>query len=189
MTLFEKAIWCCSEIYQSVLPSSVLKYGKEIRLLLRPGDVIAKRCPYWGFGRLIPGYFTHLGIYVGEFSGKKDQVIETRGFGTYPVDFSLFLRAGSDIAVVRPNLPAAVCYDIVNKVEKFVGTPWDFWFDFSHTRRLVCSKLVYFVYKESLPLETYNVETILGNKRVFLPDHIFKKGFDVVWISPGAKTP
>jgi hypothetical protein len=186
MTPFERTCWFFNEIYLSIKPSPALKYFNKVKSVVQPGDVIAIRSHY--FDRIVPGYWTHVGIYTGDVLGKEHQVIQTRFYGTYPIDLDLFLRAGW-VAVLRPQLPVADREYAAHKAEKYIGRHYDLEFDFSKRRRLVCSKLIYLIYKEPLSLEIYPVQSFLGNKKAFLPDHVFMKGFEVVWISPGAKTP
>jgi hypothetical protein len=186
MTHIEKILYFLSELYQSIKPAPVLKYLEEIRSQLRPGDVIAIRSPY--VERMVPGYWSHLGIYVGDLNGKSNQVIQARGYGVYPKDLNLFLRAGEAV-IMRPKLSPSDIEKVIKKVVGYIGSHYDFKFDFSENTKFVCSELVYVAYKDMLGLETYPLVSFFRNNKVFLPDHTFKKGFDKIWISPGAKVP
>jgi hypothetical protein len=187
MTPFERTCWFFNEIYLSLKPSPVLKYLDQIQTIVQPGDVIAIRSHY--FDRVVPGYWTHVGIYAGEVSGRQHQVVQTRLYGTHPIDLQLFLRAGW-AAILRPKLSTEERISAVENAKSCIGKKhYDLHFDFSDDTELVCSELIYVLYKDKLSLETYNVRSFLGEKKAFLPDHMFMKGFDTVWISPGAEIP
>lgn len=162
-------------------PAPVLRHLDDIRSVLQPGDVIALRSPY--FERFVPGYWTHLGMYVGDIDEGPARVLQARGYGVHTLPLERFLRAQYAL-LLRPELSAGERAACVSKGLDYRTKPFDFLLNFEEHSRVCCSELVYATFKESLDLRLHRWGPLLVHMRLFLPDDILRKGFSPVWISP-----
>lgn len=118
--------------------------GKDQRGILnviQPGDVLLRRYDHYISGLMIPGYFTHAAIYVGE-----NNVIHMLGEGICKEDILTFMRC-DNIAVLRYTDKTKVD-DAINiaytQLEK--GVEYDYDFDFKDADKLSCTELVHHVF-------------------------------------------
>lgn len=121
------------------------KHYREVSSVIRPGDIILTRDEGWIDTYLIPGFWTHAGVYVGNHGGNKKQVIHAISEGVIAEDLIDVLRTDACI-ILRPNpYYASRCLD---KIVGLVGKEYDFNFDFLGSMRFSCTELVAFCYPE-----------------------------------------
>lgn len=121
--------------------------GSDVRTILntlQTGDILVRKYNNYLDGYFIPGYFSHAGFYAGN-----DQVIHAMAEGVKKEDVINFFRC-DDAAIIRfeDPLTAAEMTKAVDKAYEFVGTKYDFWFDFEDASDLSCTELVYQIYKD-----------------------------------------
>ena len=74
--------------------------GKDIRELIEtlvPGDIVLRRYDHYISGLLIPGYWTHSSIYIGD-----NKIIHMLGEGITKEDILTFSRC-DDMCIIRKN--------------------------------------------------------------------------------------
>ena len=134
--------------------------GDDIRKVLntiKPGDVLLRRYDHYISGLMIPGYFTHAAIYVGD-----DTIIHMIGDGICEEDILMFCRC-DEIAIIHCN-DEQLSKTAVDKAKSYLEQQieYDFNFDFSDSAQLSCTELVN---------DVYNGPTITKMKRSYImPD-------------------
>ena len=180
--MFKEAYRRASNFYQGIKPARALQYIEIIERVVRVGDVIVLRSEFTE--RLTPGYWSHAGIYVGAAQGKRREVVEARGYGVHAIPLKKYVRA-NNVAVLRPHAPYEDRLRGAKKAKHYIGTPFDWTFDFNDDSKLCCTELVYDIYKETLDLSLHSVKHLPRKHAFFLPDDFFDHGFRVAWVSPG----
>lgn len=162
--------------------------------VIQPGDIVLTRQASYLTGFLIPGYWTHASMYMGnknelkEFFGKdyaeivdvidlqfEDRVLlESIGKGVSDSRAEDALLADS-IIVLRPKIGV---YEKLRAIKFVLGNlnkEYNFTFDFSDEDSFICSELVYKAYSD---METgkqnlnFKVKNVFGNW-TFTPQDIF----------------
>ncbi len=183
--MLRRILYLLSEIYQSCKHSLPAAQIEVIRATLVPGDLILLHAPF--LERLMPGYWTHVAVYAGHVRGE-ESAVQARFFGVHRIPLAKLMRT-QHAAILRPHASTAECEDAVLRALALCGRPFDYFFDFEDPRRLVCSEIPLLLYGETLGLQMRTIRFWGWEKKIFLPDDLFSKGFDVVWVSPGAPIP
>lgn len=126
---------------------------------LQPFDIVLMKSPHHLTDQFIPGYFGHVGIWLGSglAAGLKEKVAANDSIkGKAMVEV---LRSGVRIStlkdfadgevflVIRPqNLSNELKGTIISNVEKQVGKDYDFNFDIESPEAITCTELVYLAY-------------------------------------------
>jgi len=121
---------------------------------LQPGDIIF--CNTYGYGHLIPGFYTHTGIYVG--NGKIVETVANAGHGL-PADgvgisdiMDWSYGTETAVAVYRPMFSDKYIKKAVNEAKGFVRQRPHITYDFAVVQKsqqpdsLYCSELVWAAY-------------------------------------------
>jgi hypothetical protein len=161
----------------------------QIQPMLKPGDIILVRRNWKLSNPFLQGFWTHSALYTGTIEdlerlgileqpavqkhietyqrpaadGTPYTVIEALGEGVIfnPLPRALF----ADYAVVlRPRLTEGQIAEALVRAFSYVGTPYDFNFDFATTDKLVCTQLVYLTFEGMLH---FDLRDVLG--RTTLP--------------------
>lgn len=187
---------------------------------LKPGDVLLTRSDGYLSNLFLPGFWKHALLYAGTReevdrmllsdpalaarfkkhlrkhanpTGQRGVTLEAIGEGVVVSDLPTSLQANYVIAL-RPRTTEQGRLRALRKAILFLGTPYDFDFEFATTGKLVCSELVYQVYSLlGLPFR-FPLSTIAGRKVVapysFVqqalgPEHegLPPRAFDVVLIA------
>lgn len=121
---------------------------RKIFLLIKPGDILLRRFDRYLGTRLIPGFFTHAALYVGDLNkDEPDRVVHALGEGVVKEDLLKFLRC-DEIAILRTNLVEDEIKQVIEKGLSFVGKDYDFDFDFGNATKFSCTELVYTCFKD-----------------------------------------
>jgi hypothetical protein len=154
--------------HEPSLPASV---AKELRSLLRPGDVIVNRKEFALTNYFLPGYWPHAALYLGEPGDlerlglhehqelkprwrrmleldqhEPGRVLEAMRDGVWLRSLRTPFRADA-IAVVRPMLSEMDIAQAIGRGMLHEGKAYDFDFDFTRSDRLVCTEVVYRSYQ------------------------------------------
>lgn len=129
--------------------------GNQIRQicnLAKPGDIILRGYKHYLDGFLIPGKYSHAGIYIGEHT-----VIHAVAEGVKEIDIVDFLLADR-VCVLRPNSEQD---NAVQYVKEHIGSNYDFKFNSSDSSEFYCFELAAKAYSNlnvlSFDVELYNI--------------------------------
>jgi len=119
---------------------------RGLRDLLQPGDIVL--CRYDGYlsSYMIPGFWIHAGLYIGDDGENKEQVVHSVSEGVIQEDILNFMRTDHMVVLrlISDNRMAAE--NAIKKAKLIVGCPYDFGFDFKNTDRFSCTELVAYCY-------------------------------------------
>lgn len=181
--------------------------------LVKPGDILIRGYRNYLDGYFIPGFFSHVGLYLGEvpkqghdalvpdvlekFYKKGTQIVmHSMAQGVFMEDVLNFCRCDYMVilrrneAIEPPEIKAVTFDKIYQTAMKSLGKPYDFKFDFSQFHTLSCTE---FVYASDLELmKFYDVKIkprrVLGIKKdMLIPDDFIMPKFQVVWKSRSVK--
>jgi hypothetical protein len=173
---------------------------QELKGMLEPGDIILEQRNWYLSNGFLPGFWSHMALYVGTA-----EELERRGLATHPfvqqhlekyrqpdrngherraieaetsgvIFSSLEQTASADhIAVLRPRVSEARKNAAIARAFSHYGKPYDFDFDFFSTDKLVCTELIYRAYDEFIGGERveFPLVRILG-RDTLPPDEIVR---------------
>jgi uncharacterized protein YycO len=178
-----------------ISPKSFDLKGKdyhEIKKIIKPGDILIRKHDNYLSNYLIPGEFSHAGIYLG------DKIESGEGYGEAVIHASAshekveietlaqWLRTDKVEVLRVPNNVAQKDIDLaIETAIKTIGLPYDFCFQFSEYEKFSCSELVYYSFshiKEIIGF--YQRETkYLGlfDQKIFTPDHIKESNLSSIY--------
>jgi len=142
---------------------------REIIDVIKPGDVLLRRYDHYISGLMIPGYFTHAAIYVGD-----NHIIHVIGGGMGKEDILTFLRC-DNVVVLRFKDESKVEAAVKNAYEQLEKkVEYDFDFDTDSPERFYCTELIDFCYG-------YPVRPTIIHKIILPDDFLECEKFDIVW--------
>lgn len=114
---------------------------REVMEKLKPGDVLLRRYDHYLGSLLLPGYWSHAAVYVGD-----NQVIHMLGDGITKEDILTFCRT-DDVCILRCADDNRVQEAIGESKRQFnLGVEYDY--DFKKTpKKFYCSEFAHYVYK------------------------------------------
>ena len=155
------------------------KHYREVEQLIQPGDIVLRRFEGYVDKVLIPGFWNHAGIYVGEIDNEKHQVIHAISDGIVVDDLIDFMRT-DHVVVLRA--PKEQREEAINRSKTTIGSEYDFAFDFKETLRFSCTELIgYCYYKIIKGKKRFGRMTIIADDILETPD------LKVIWTSTGLK--
>lgn len=116
------------------------EHYRVIHDLMKPGDILIRRFEGYLSSYMIPGFWNHAGIYIGDDGEKVEQVVHAVSEGVIQEDLLNFMRT-DHMLVLRAS---AGIKGAIEKAKSIVGRPYDFGFDFKDTNRFSCTELVGF---------------------------------------------
>lgn len=120
---------------------------RQILNLIKPGDILLRRYDRYVSGLMIPGYFTHSAIYVGD-----NDVVHMLKDGIMKEDILTFMRC-DNIAILRNRNELRSSRSVELAKEQYVNkVEYDFEFDFDDKGRMSCTELCSFCY-DNPPME------------------------------------
>lgn len=145
------------------------QHMRDILSILKPGDILLRRYNHYLGSLAVPGYWSHVAIYVGD-----DKVIHMLGNGIAREDILTFMRC-DDIMVLRcpekDRVLNAICasYNYYN-----LSIKYDYSFNFKDKSKMSCTELLHDVYAEP------KITKRLSDKYI-CPDDFLNSIFEVVW--------
>ncbi len=148
---------------------------EKMRALLKPGDILLERQDWYLSRALMPGYWAHAAIYVGDgndlealglqehewiaghfeqfkapdSSGHIHNILEAVPEGVRMTTLEHCIGNADSAAILRPvNLTKAQAKEVVARAFRHLDKPYDFEFDFFSADKLVCTELVYRAFSE-----------------------------------------
>lgn len=160
---------------------------------LKAGDILLEKTPFRLTDALIPGYWGHVAIWVGN-----EAELRELGVWDHPVlrPHQASIRNGrSVIEALRPGVTASTLAHFMNvddllalrdpaasreaqvqrvlRAFRQIGKPYDFNFDVESTDRIVCSELVYQVFTEM----SWPTSRAMGRATIS-PDQVAERALD-----------
>ncbi len=192
-------------------PGSYLVNGDDIRKvikLIQPGDILVRGYINYLDGYIIPGFFSHAGLYLGEvkesnsqglnedqlkdFKAGDQMIVHAMAKGVFMDDIINFCRCDY-MAILRRNPEIETKSDkqftfknVFEKAIGYLGEAYDFAFDFTDFHQLSCTELVYACYINILPTYGVEIETrrvMLIKKRIIIPDDYVNSKLQLIWKS------
>lgn len=160
----------------------------------QPGDIVLTRQASYLTGVLIPGYWTHASLYMGDkndlidmfgsdfsnleelmdFDASEKVLLEAVGAGVTASKAKDALLADS-IIVLRPKVGVYDKLRALKFVLENLNKEYNFTFDFSDEESFICSELVYKAYSDhdtGKQIIGFEIKSILGNW-TFTPQDMF----------------
>lgn len=148
------------------------EHYREVIKLIKDGDILLSRSLQYIDTYLIPGYWTHAGLFYG---GDKKQVIHAISDGVLVEDIINFMRTDELLILRAPQEHVERALALAKSV---VGKEYDFIFDFNNSNRFSCSELIYFCYPKLIkPRKKF------GKTIVVADDILYSRNFDIIWDS------
>ncbi|MCX7986418.1 MAG: YiiX/YebB-like N1pC/P60 family cysteine hydrolase [Bacteroidales bacterium] len=192
-------------------PGSYRVKGDEIREVMQvvePGDILVRGYVNYLDGYLIPGFFSHAGLYLGRvdeddkrwvkpqamhlFRSGSQMVIHAMAEGVFMEDIINFCRCDFMMILRRnPSIESEAARQITSRTIfenalQRLGLPYDFQFNFSDIKKLSCTELVFDCCKGFI--SEYGIEPkkhrfLLFSKTILSPDDFVSSSLTKVWRS------
>ena len=145
------------------------QHQRQIIDTLKSGDVLLRRYNNYLGGLMIPGYFTHAALYVGD-----NQVIHSLENGLCKEDILVFMRC-DNIAIVRAKDQFIIHKAIKKAYEQLEkNVEYDYDFNTDSPDRFYCTEFVDFCFD-------YIVKPFISHDYIIPDDFTGSANFDVVW--------
>jgi len=143
---------------------------REILNCIQPGDILLRRYSHYVGSLMIPGYFSHAAIYVGD-----NNIIHMLGEGITKEDILVFLRC-DDIAILRAKDKALAENIVINAKLYFdKKIKYDYNFNSTDSKKFYCTE---FVDKCANNI----VQKSLKKRKTTMPDDFLNETlFDIIW--------
>lgn len=151
------------------------KHYRDAEQIIQPGDILIRRFEGYVDKVLIPGWWNHAGMYVGEVNGKDHKVIHAISDGVVVEDLIDFMRTDHMIVL---RAPEGTQEEAIERAKNAIGSDYDFAFDFNETLRFSCTELISHCYPD-----TIKGQQRFGRLTVVADDIVGTKSLEVVWDS------
>jgi len=110
---------------------------RDVLNIIKPGDILLRRYNHYLSGLMIPGYYTHASIYIGN-----DKIIHMLGDGIDKQDILTFCRC-DEVAIIRSKEEQInkIAIDKANVYFK-QSIEYDFNFDFADGKEFSCTEFI-----------------------------------------------
>jgi hypothetical protein len=192
-------------------PGSYKVKGDDIRQVIKtvqPGDILLRGYVNYLDGYVIPGFFSHAGLYVGQvnqsdsaglkpdqlddFKAGEQMVVHSMAEGVFMEDVINFCRCDY-MMILRRNLTVeneesrkTTFSDVYKIALSDLGRAYDFKFDFNEFNKLSCTELVFdcckgFIRDYGIDVKTRRV--MFMKKRLITPDDYANSKLELIWKS------
>ncbi len=151
------------------------QHYRDLSAIIQPGDILIRRFEGYIDKWLIPGWWNHAGIYVGEVDGKSHKVVHAISDGVVVDDLIDFMRTDHMIVLRAEDWRRG---DAVKRATNAIGSDYDFAFDFNETLRFSCTELISHCFPGII-----NGKKRFGRYTVVADDIVNTKPLIVVWDS------
>ena len=107
----------------------------ELRKLLQPGDIILRHYDHYLDSFLIPGYYSHSGIYDGE------EIVHAVAEGVKKIHVIDFCQCDGIKVLRLTNKPDEFETKLIEELLKVVGKPYDFYFNNNTSSEFYCHEM------------------------------------------------
>jgi len=144
--------------------------GPDLRHIidaLEPGDILLRTYDNYLSSIVIPGYWSHAAMYVGD-----DEVIHVGGDGIVKEDILTFTRC-DDIAILRINDEERINVAIAKAFEYLAaGVKYDYDFEKSDDHKMYCTEFTD---------KCFDGIDYVSSKGIIDPDDLLESEFSIVW--------
>lgn len=151
------------------------RHYRIVEQLIQPGDVLIRRFEGYVDKFLLPGFWNHAGVYVGEIDEQDFQVVHAISDGVVVDDLIDFMRT-DHLVVLRA--PEKYRNDAIERVKTTIGSDYDFAFEFGDSLRFSCTELVSHCYPGII-----TGKKRFGRMTVVADDIVGAPALEVVWDS------
>jgi hypothetical protein len=151
------------------------KHYRDLNTIIQPGDILIRRFEGYVDKFLIPGWWNHAGLYVGEVNGKDHKVVHAISDGVVVDDLIDFMRTDHMIVLRAEDWRRG---DAIKRAKNAIGSDYDFAFDFNETLRFSCTELISHCFPGII-----NGKKRFGRYTVVADDIVNTKPLTVVWDS------
>lgn len=151
------------------------KHYRNLDKIIKPGDIIIRRFEGYIDKWIIPGWWNHAGIYIGEIDGKDHKVIHAISDGVIVDDLIDFMRTDHMIVLRAPEAGRNLAIEMAKAA---IGSEYDFAFDFKNNVRFSCTELISHCYPGMI-----TGKKRLGRMTVVADDIVETPTLEVVWDS------
>ncbi|MGK0187928.1 MAG: glycerol-3-phosphate O-acyltransferase/dihydroxyacetone phosphate acyltransferase [Verrucomicrobiales bacterium] len=179
------------------------KQLESMRDILKPGDILIERQDWYLSRAVMPGYWAHVALYVGDAEDLADlglqddetvakywdafqhsnadghvlNILEAVPQGVRPTTLEHCIGIADSAAILRPSgLSKTQIKDAIVRAFRHLGKPYDFEFDFDSSDKLVCSELVFRAFS-GIPELEFPLVDVMG-RRTLPPTLIAQKFAD-----------
>lgn len=117
---------------------------RKILKILKEGDILLRKYDSYLTGLLVPGNYSHVGLYVGN-----DTIIHSvTKYGVSEEDILTYLRADhiEILRVEKYDLDEII--KVINTAKRQLGVDYDYTFEGHDDSRFYCSELIRYCYKD-----------------------------------------
>lgn len=187
-------------------PGSYLIKGdetREIMNILKPGDIVVRGYKNYLDGYFIPGFFSHVGLYLGnvpnedniqllpstqeQFYAEGEQiVVHAMAEGVFMEDLLNFCRCDYLLILRSSRITQSNVNEVYNRALLRLGTPYDFRFDFSQYNNMSCTEFVYVCLGDILQKEGVELRdrrAPFKKRPTLVPDDFIDSELELVWAS------
>lgn len=152
---------------------------------LKPGDIVLRMYKHKLIQGIIPGFYSHTGLYIGDntiIHSVKDGVVKTTVY-----DFS---RCDC-LAILRPKATEENVAQAIKYANEQIGKAYDYFFDFNNEETYSCTELIYWAYKDVIATYPKEYRRFFGllKKEIIAPDDLLRDcNCDIIWESSAVDT-
>jgi len=151
------------------------KHYRDLEQLIQPGDILIRRFEGYIDKWLIPGWWNHAGMYVGEIDDKDHKVVHAISDGVIVDDLIDFMRTDHMIVL---RAPEGKQEEALLRAKSAIGKQYDFAFNFKETLRFSCTELIDYCYPNII-----RGKKRFGRNTIVADDIVETPSLEVVWDS------
>lgn len=151
------------------------RHYRDLEQLIQPGDILIRRFEGYIDKWLIPGWWNHAGIYIGEIDGKDHKVVHAISDGVIVDDLIDFMR--TDHMIVLRAMDGKQ-EEALMRAKSAIGKKYDFAFNFKETLRFSCTELISYCYPWVI-----NGKRRFGRITIVADDIVKTPSLEVIWDS------
>lgn len=140
----------------------------EMLSILQPGDLILTRTRGELATLLIPGFWKHASIYVGN-----ERIIDAVTAGVSERWLADLIMKTDNVVILRPPLTEDEQFQMISYCYSMVGTPYDFAINIDTRAKIYCSELCYLSINYAKQANYIELQESMGINTV-TPDQLYE---------------
>lgn len=153
---------------------------KEFVEFLKPGDIVLRAYDHYLIGDIIPGRYSHAGLYIGD-----NTIIHAVGNGISKIHIFDFAKCDG-LAIIRPTVSSKVITRAIIYAKNQIGKNYDFYFNFEDETSYSCTELIYWCYKDAINIKPIEFTKFFGliKHLIIAPDSfLYDDKCSIIWES------